>query len=114
MGADLILAAVPYCAATKERVKQFREVLQEISDEEIVQAAHSSQWSDYVVSDAARMIREEIVQTFESGDVDRQCVAICFQGMNYDMLIAGGMSWGEEPSDGYRDVEALSEVPSAA
>ncbi len=121
MGADLLLSWTPFCASTAERQEEFTASLRQLPDAELVDECKDSLWGllddreiDYKtnVSGAAQFIRSEMLRVFCEVGENRECCGISFSGMDYQMLITGGMSWGDAPTESMPDIDTLGAVPA--
>ena len=116
MGADLLLCWTPFCGDTPERREEFKRSLRKLSDAELVDECKDT--LDWLIEDsesdteAAEAIRDTMLQAFREYGENRECCSISFPGMDYEMLITGGMSWGDRPTESFREVEILGAVPA--
>jgi len=116
MGADLILTSLPHCQLTDERKVKIREAVEGVPDKEVL--AFNSDFRCVELSDEkdpsslseeehdkelAKEVREDILEAcleiLRDADEPRDTSTIRFPGMKYDVLISGGMSWGDMPTD---------------
>ena len=117
MGADLILNSIPFCQLTEERKKKITEAVEAVEDKLILayNEEHLFVELDLAAMDVAygpgsedealaEVVRQDILdacfESLELGDSPRDMAVISFPGMDYRILVSGGMSWGGDPTDG--------------
>ena len=119
MGADFCACGVPLCELTEERLTALRAVMADYTDKEIITIAEDwvSLDPDYLeeLSEAgkAHVLRRHFVdRALESiSYLDSRCASpIRFDGMDYAVLLTGGMTWGDAPTEAY---ETFMEVCAA-
>ena len=117
MGADLILNSIPFCQLTEERKKKITEAVEAVEDKRIL--AYNEDYLfvelDLAAMDVAygpgsedealaEVVRQDILdacfEVLEQGDNVRDTAVLGFPGMNYRVLVSGGMSWGDLPTEG--------------
>ena len=104
MGADFTMAKFPYFAMTDERKESFRKAIAELSDEERNEILD---WNclEYLDDD-------EVLASVEQacGLTSRETCndyAYTEKGEKYEVIITGGMSWGDAPTDAYETFSML-------
>ena len=116
MGADLYLTSLPHCQLTDERKVKIREAVEGVPDKEVL--AFNSDYRFMELSDEkdpsslseeehdkelAKEVREDILEAcfevLDGGENPRDMGSLIFPGMNYRVLMSGGMSWGDPPTD---------------
>ena len=117
MGADLYLSSLPHCQLTDERKEKITELVDSVSDKEILAYNEdylSEELPDLSMMDMAygsgseeealatvvrQLILENTFTVLEQADHPRDIGSIFFPGMNYRVLVTGGMSWGDAPTE---------------
>lgn len=118
MGADIILNSIPFCQLTDERKKKITEVVEAVEDKKILvynEELDMVELPDLAAMDVAygpgseeealaEVVRQDILdacfEVLEQGDDARDMAVITFPGMEYRVLISGGMSYGDLPTEG--------------
>jgi len=116
MGAELILTSLPHCKLTDERKVKIREAVEGVPDKEVLafnedfrcmdlsdEKDPSSLSKEEHDKELAKEVREDILEAcvdiLRDSDEPRDMGSINFPGMKYNVLISGGMSWGDMPTD---------------
>lgn len=117
MGADLYLSSLPHCVLNDERKEKITESINSISDKKIL--AYNEDYLSEELPDVslldmrygsgsedealAAVVRQIVLDnTFiilEQQDCPRDVASITFPGMDYRVLITGGPSWGDAPTE---------------
>ena len=117
MGADLILNSIPFCQLTDERKKKITEAVEAVEDKKILtynedylfmeldlglmDAVYGPGSEDEALAAAVRQdILDACFEVLEQGDDCRDMAVITFPGMEYRVLISGGLSYGDLPTEG--------------
>ena len=117
MGACLMLAAAPACVPTDERCDELEKALREVPAKEVCDnLGHTVAYYSFEDGKTDEEIKEflidEILGAFHNVREGRDCVSAIFPGMDYYMLVTGGMSWGDSPTDTYDKLILLECLPS--
>jgi len=117
MGADLYLSSLPHCNLTDERKEKIKDLIDSVPDKEILaynedylceelpdlsqmDMAYGSGSEDEALATVVRqVIMDNTFTVLEEADNPRDVGSIFFPGMNYRILITGGMSWGDAPTE---------------
>ena len=117
MGADLYLSSLPHCKLTEDRKTKITELVDSVSDKEILaynedylcealpdlsamDMAYGSGSEDEALATVVRQaILDNTFTVLEEADNPRDVESIFFPGMNYRVLITGGMSGGNAPTE---------------
>jgi len=117
MSADLYLSSLPHCQLTDERKEKITELVDSVSDKEILAYNEdylSEELPDLSMMDMAygsgseeealatvvrQLILENTFTVLEQSDHPGDVGSIFFPGMNYRVLVTGGMSWGDAPTE---------------
>jgi len=114
MGADLILMGVPQAELTDSRRAAIRELLNKFSDRDLKDIAEFTGQLDagdeYVTAAERRAMIMDAVEHVLGAPDRRDVSAVRFPGMDYAMLLTGGMSFGDEPSDSYAYFETVASI----
>ena len=118
MGANFLYATVPCFTLTPERERQFTEMLnQHFADgtaESLRDRVELELFDEEEVSNAA--LAEHVVAKLQEADACRQRGSrevsyLSLSGMDYEVMITGGMSWGDSPTDAFDSFCLLEELP---
>lgn len=104
MGADFMWAVAPQPELNDDRVAAIRQLIEEITDEELVNV--DDNFGCFYNDDYDQM-REELLDTviLVCQDLDnRETSQIRLSGMDWRGIITGGMSWGDAPTDAFRPI----------
>ena len=117
MGADFLYATVPCFTLTPERESQFIEMLNQ----------HFADGTDMdLLRDRALLERDDVdevsnaalldtvlaaIYRVRASDGSREVSYLSLSGMDYEVMITGGMSWGDSPTDAFDCFCILEELP---
>jgi hypothetical protein len=89
MGADFIYAYVPKCELNEERRKRLAAIIAGLAEDDNPGLENSiEEW------------RARLTTALEAMEGSRRDVStLSLPGAEYEVLISGGMSWGEEPTN---------------
>jgi hypothetical protein len=122
MGADFLYATVPCFTLTPERERRFTEMFnQYIAELDGTTASFRDRFeleSDLDPELANAALLDAAVTAMRQSDFDRQHGSreisyLSLSGMDYDVMITGGMSWGDSPTDAFDSFCLLEELPSS-
>jgi len=107
MGASFLFAVLPACVLTKERRQQLLAIIDKMDD--------STEFSSCVFPDEEDLdaIKEALktdVGIYEKLDTFRDTGGYTPDG-SFPLLLTGGMSWGDPPTDSYDILNELAAVP---
>jgi hypothetical protein len=114
MGADFLLAFVPYCKITPEREQILRGILNNLA---IGDLSDALEWKGSFAYDfdneeeELKSARETAIQAFEEyidGENSRDVTWLIIGGVKY--LFSGGMSYGDSPTTAFDYIMFLSQV----
>lgn len=128
MGADLALDAIPYCKLTDERTAEIRKVVDTLPDKDLVQFNDDFVHEDYgdlssmdqaygegsEMQALADCIREDVLdncfQILEEGQRPRDVASVRFPPMEYDVLVTGGLTWSDPPTEAHQMMGRFSNL----
>ena len=116
MGADLYLTSLPHCDLTDERKVKIKELIEGTTDTEVLgfnedfrfielsdEKNPSSLSKEEHDMELAKEVREDVLDAclsiLRDADAPRDMGSISFPGMEYHVLMSGGMSWGDPPTE---------------
>jgi len=103
MGAEFILYALPACEMTAQRAEVLKQQLAALPDEDLAEIA-----CDYGETDDARdRVRQAIDFLLVAGG-QRDVSDFYLGGMPYPLLVTGGLSWGDFPTDAACEFSLIS------
>ena len=126
MGADLYLSSLPHAELTDERKDELEEAIEKVADNDVLSfnkdflcmelpdlgaldMAYGEGSEDKAL---AALVREHILvnacEALECADDPRDVASISYPGMEYRVLITGGLSWGDTPTESCRTFDACS------
>lgn len=110
MGADLCLAMVPIRKTREQAFEKLKtydkdDLIERLSFVDYLLA--DSDDNDVVVSDAIDLVSQCLNNVYDWSDHGSRDTAIVRFG-NDRFLVTGGMTWGDDPTDAYRDVLIVS------
>jgi hypothetical protein len=108
MGADMTPACAPACDLTPQRTKRIKQVVRAISNDDEDVCVLMEQLNYDRPADAKRRI---IQCGLESQQDDRQITTLHIPGCPYPVRVAGGLSWGDPPSEAYTVLEHVARCP---
>lgn len=109
MGADLILVSVPYCDLDRgDRELQVKNVIRGLTDAECeFITSNACQWCD----ETPQEVRHLLLAVIESYQGDygwgREVADYKQDGADHTVLITGGMSHGDSPTEAYDEMRML-------
>jgi len=109
MGADFMFAVAPQCNLTQERKTKVKELLRSLPDEYFteIEDTYCVFGDDELTGAELRtMFYETVLEVNEIST--RETSSIRLPGMDWEGVITGGMSWGENPSECYGEIAAIS------
>ncbi len=113
MGADLILAAAFYPAGRTLDWDAGRHAIDVLSDDRCAEAVDSligDRLDDQPPSETARLVRQRLHEAIGNlSESPRDLTTIDVPG--YSILVTGGMSWGDSPTESFDDLEAIGWTP---
>ena len=117
MGADFLYATVPCFTLTPERERQFTEMLnQHFADgtdmDWLRDRAGLDQDDEEEVSNAALLAAVlDAIHRVRDSHGSREVSYLSLSGMDYAVMITGGMSWGDSPTEAFDSFCLLEELP---
>jgi hypothetical protein len=126
MGVDIRLYSLPHCELTDERREKITEVVEAVSDKDILDYNENFiciELPDLGDMDMAygegsetealsTLVRTEILyacfEILKDADNPRDMASISFPGMKYRVLMTGGMSFGDSPTESSDYFDKLS------
>lgn len=128
MGADFLLAFIPYPKMTDERSKQIDAIIDGLTYDDVMECADCLGWNDCdddneclndddneCLNDGGNEclndVRDQLKKIFNHYDdmgEYRDTNTCLIRGYWY--LFAGGMSWGDNPSDVFGDILAVTYI----
>src|SRR2546426_12531680 len=108
MGADMVLCCAPACKLTPERLKQIEQVVLAIpgDDPDLIELMERLGYEDAVKAREGILCECRISQ-----EEHREIATLHLPGCSYQVRAAGGLTWGDPPSDGYVTLEHVSLCP---
>jgi len=119
MGACLLLAAAPACDPTDARTEELEAALKAVPVKELLDnlgftaAYYDAESKSETEEVICEILIDHVIGAFHNVREGRDCVSVIFPGMDYYMLITGGMSWGDDPTDTYEKLILLECLPSS-
>lgn len=108
MGADMTVACAPACDLTAKRTKRIKQVVRAIRDDD----EDLCELMDALGYDDAANAKKCLLQMCqESQHEDRQITTLHLPGCPYPVRVAGGLSWGDPPSEAYTVLEHVARCP---
>ncbi len=108
MGADMTLHCVPACELTPRRIANIEQLFQSIPEDDVDLCELMDQLGYETVAQARRCLLRECLD----GQAEhRQIVTLHIPGCSYLLRAAGGLSWGDPPSEGYTTLEHVERCP---
>lgn len=108
MGADMTLHCAPACDLAPKRVKRIKQVVRAIPDDD-VDLCELMESLGY--DDPAEAKRQIVKCGLESQGEDREVTNLHIPGCPYPVRVAGGLSWGDPPSEAYTVLEHIERCP---
>lgn len=108
MGADMTAACAPACDLTANRTKRIKQVIRSIrkDDEDLRDLMESLGYDD------AEHAKKCLLQMCQASQrEDRQITTLHLPGCPYPVRVAGGLSWGDPPSESYTVLEHVARCP---
>ena len=108
MGADFIYAYVPNCELTEERKARLAAIIAGLTDEDVpdhmdpdnVDDADGNGDDFAVAAKRVQAWQKRLREAIEASDGYRRDVStLSLPGAEYEVLVTGGLSWGEPPTD---------------
>ena len=108
MGADMTLQCAPACDLTPQHVKRIKQVVRDIpvGDVDLRELMESLGYDN-----PAEAKRQIVKNGRESQSEDREITNIHIPGCPYVVRVAGGLSWGDPPSEAYTVLEHVQRCP---
>jgi hypothetical protein len=108
MGADMTIQVCPACDMTADRMEFLRGLARGAGDDdpslrELIEA-------EYLDSpDEARQRLLEVVEFLAEDVYQRRdvCTLLLAEGQAYELLVTGGLSWGDAPTDAYDYLQTI-------
>jgi len=116
MGADLLLCSIPAFELTEERKASFiAAVREDLLCRNDAMDYLLDCYGDVDADDTDEMKADKCVELFDAAisQVDENCrdvATIRFEGMDHSVLVTGGMSWGDAPTESFNEVSVVCEV----
>jgi len=120
MGADFLYVLAPIWKATDERKAKLKQVIAEITDEAIVEYNDLGGFfgvcdeenednplgltPQEIFKEAREMIFDACMACEEASFSTRETSILKLADMNWQAVITGGMSWGENPTDAFESI----------
>lgn len=112
MGADFLLAFIPYPKMTDERSKQIDAIIDGLTYDDVMECADCLGWNDCDDdNECLNDVRDQLKKIFNHYDdmsEYRDTNTCLIRGYWY--LFAGGMSWSDNPSDVFGDILAVTYI----
>jgi len=103
MGAEFILYALPACEMTAQRADILKQQLAAMPDEDLAEIA-----CEYGDTDDARMRVRQAIDFLPVAGGQRDVADFYLGGMPYPLLVSGGLSWGDFPTDAACEFSLIS------
>jgi len=97
MGADFIYAWIPNCDITEERRKELDAIVEAVTE--------FPDFEDSLEAWKGRL--NDALDSLDGGS--REVSVLELPGADYSVLLTGGMSWGDEPTDAMRCFSAIGD-----
>lgn len=108
MGADMMLCCVPACELTPERIVQIEQFVRGIPADD----TDLQELMEQLGYDDGPAAKEGLLQAgLSSQDENREIVTLHIPDCPYLVRAAGGLSWGDPPSEGYTALEHIERCP---
>lgn len=108
MGADMTLHCVPACETTPQRIANIEHVIRSIPDDDV----DLRDLIDQLDYETAAQAKSCLLRECLDGQAEhRQIVTLHIPGCPYLVRAAGGLSWGDSPSEGYTTLEHVERSP---
>ena len=108
MGADMTLHCAPACDLSPKRIKRIKQVVRAIPDDDV----DLHELMDLMGYDDPTQAKRFILKNgIESQYEDCQISTLNLPGCPYDVRVAGGLSWGDPPSEAYTVLEHVERCP---
>ncbi|KYC52814.1 MAG: hypothetical protein AMQ22_00605 [Candidatus Methanofastidiosum methylothiophilum] len=111
MGADFLLMWCPYPEITEKRLEELKQRIKTLNDLDI-----NDRFEDLVDDetgetdlDAYKDLLKDIIQHFPDYEDYRECTTMIPHN-SYRIILSGGMSWGDSPTNCYEDLEKICSV----
>ena len=106
MGADLLLTSVPAFEPTNERLELLHQAVKELTPEsegfdEFVELFLSVREEENGLDNEVHKLLADAVNSIPSFHNSRSTVRMRWEGMDYDVSVTGGDSWGDDPNEYY-------------
>lgn len=118
MGADMMIMAVPNCEIDEVRRQELVHLINDLSVEELHDFLNNSFFVD--VSDSEETKREQVqicrerliaaLDSYEEAQDSRDCSTLWAPGMDYELLVTGGLSWGDEPTESFSSLSPFLDI----
>jgi hypothetical protein len=106
MGADFMWAAAPSCKLTDDRRLQLESCVQQIDEAQLKEVAEMTcAFQDEDVLACRQELYSIAVRVAELDN--RETSILCLPGVDYTVVLTGGMSWGDTPTDCYEDISLI-------
>jgi hypothetical protein len=114
MGADMLLWTLPYAAGSSERQQELERLVRNLPDVRWREVAEEhGGWLEEESGSPAQWGQELLLQAvlnWSGLPQQRDVVVFYGEGMTYRLLVTGGLSWGDSPTDAAEIFEALGAV----
>jgi hypothetical protein len=108
MGADMTLHCAPACDLTPQRIKRIKQVVRAIpEDDEDLRELMALMQYDKSAEAKRRLVKYGLESQYE----DREITNLYIPGCPYLVRVAGGLSWGDPPSEAYTVLEHVQRCP---
>jgi len=115
MGADFLCTSMPYAKITLEREQELKDIVDALNDDDdnsdvaFLRETTLGVGDDEPLDDIKKRLHEAVRIMEWDDPVEYRAIAICgWDGMDYEVILTGGMSWGDEPTDVFEDITILS------
>ena len=126
MGADILLYSLPHCELTDDRMEKITEAVEAVSDKDVLDYNENflcielpdlgdmdmAYGEGAELEALATLVRAEILdacfEVLKDADNPRDMASISFPGMGYRVLMTGGMSHGDNPTESSNYLDKLS------
>tara|TARA_Y100000034_G_C6866301_1_gene394877 strand:- start:822 stop:1238 length:417 start_codon:yes stop_codon:yes gene_type:complete len=98
MGADFLCASIPAAHIDDEREAGLKKIVAAATEEDFLELTESGVCPDEA-SDELRQGVFEALKEYLLADASRETDRRSEAGMDYEVFVTGGMSWGDSPTE---------------